>query len=109
MSRYILSKKMKKILEARGHNLVCKICECPILVGDLVESKQQRKGKCKFYHAKCYDDSMFDIPNGDDDDDDFFACPHWKPDYKITITIDKGKIFDFGIIYRIKRLFGRDK
>lgn len=85
---------MKKILEARGHNLVCKICDCPLIaglsrkeaerigrldqMGDEVESKQQRKGKCKFYHAKCYDDSMYDIPNGeDDDDDDFFkSCPN---------------------------------
>ena len=90
MSRYILTEKMKKILEGRGHNLICKICDCPLmaglsekealklgkpeLIGDLIESKQQRKGKCKFYHAKCYDDSMYDLPNGEDDDDDFFAC-----------------------------------
>lgn len=93
MSRYILTKKMKKILEARGHKLVCKICECPLiaglsrkeaeehgqpeLMGDEIESKQQRKGKCKFYHAKCYDESHMDIPNGEDNDDDNFfkSCP----------------------------------
>lgn len=81
---------MKKILEGRGHNLICKICGCPLmaglsrkqaeklgkpeLMGDEVESKQQRKGKCKFYHAKCYDESMYDLPNGEEDDDDFFVC-----------------------------------
>ena len=100
MSRYILTVKMKKILEARGHKLICKICLCPLIaglskkeaertgqldqMGDEIESKQQRKGKCKFYHAKCYDDSMYDIPNGEDDNDDFFkSCPSSKLLYRI--------------------------
>lgn len=48
------------MLETRGYLLICKICECPILVGDEVESKQQRRGKSKLYHVKCYDKSMLE-------------------------------------------------
>jgi len=123
ISRYILTVKMKKILDARGHNLICKICRCPLiaglsrkeaekrgdleLMGDEIESKQQRKGKCKFYHAKCYDDSMYDVPNGDDDDEDFFAC--WRPDHELTMSMDKGNLLDFGLIKRFKKLFKRGK
>jgi hypothetical protein len=65
MSHYVLTEKMSKILKARGIILICKICGCPILVGDEVESKQQRRGKTKLYHLKCYEDSHIDssIPN----------------------------------------------
>jgi len=35
--------------------LSCRICECPILVGDEVVNKSQ-----KLYHAKCYDLAMED-------------------------------------------------
>ena len=77
MSRYKLSKKIKKILEARGYDLCCKICEIPIHVGELVESKQQRRGKCKLYHAICYDKSELDVPNDytDEEVDKFFKRP----------------------------------
>ena len=117
---------MKKILEARGHKLECKICGCPLIaglsrkeaekrgqpemMGDEIESKQQRKGKCKFYHAKCYDDSMYDIPNGEDNDEDFFKSrPKWIPNRKITMSLDKGNIFDFGILRWIKKKLIRSK
>lgn len=69
MSRYHLTKKTKKMLETRGYKLICKICDCPILVGDEVESKQQRRGKSKLYHATCYDKSMYDF-NGNSDNGD---------------------------------------
>jgi hypothetical protein len=63
MGHYTLSEKMNKILKARGIILVCKICDCPILVGDEVESKQQRRGKTKLYHKQCYEDSHIDVPD----------------------------------------------
>lgn len=66
--RYTLTEKMAKILRGRGYTLTCKICCCPILVGDEVESKQQRRGKTKFYHARCYDGSHINVPNGEDDE-----------------------------------------
>lgn len=79
MSRYRLSKKIRKILEARGYELICKICGTLIDVGELVESKQQRRGKCKLYHAVCYDNSMLDIPDdysdSDEEVDKFFKRP----------------------------------
>ena len=69
MGHYILSEKMSKILKARGIILTCKICECPILVGDEVESKQQRRGKTKLYHKKCYEDSHIDVPDSEDEEE----------------------------------------
>ena len=77
MSRYKLSKKIRKILEARGYELICKICSTLIDVGELVESKQQRRGKCKLYHAICYDKSMLDIPDDytDEEVEKFFKRP----------------------------------
>jgi len=63
MGRYVLTKKIKKILEAQDYELICKICSCPLLVGDKLETKQQRRGRSKFYHAKCYDDSFYDAPD----------------------------------------------
>lgn len=66
MVRYKLSKKTKKGLETRGFILICKICECPIQVGDWVESKAQRRGQSKLYHATCYDKSHFE---SDDDEE----------------------------------------
>jgi len=113
MSRYDLTEKIKKILEARGYGelficiecglqnkdeektcyrcggkvekrkvgLICKICECPLLVGEEIESKQQRRGKSKLYHAKCYDDSHFKSEYGDETDEEvekFFSLPRHK-------------------------------
>lgn len=78
MSRYTLTRKIKSILEKRGYKLVCKICEIPLLVGDEIESKQQRRGKSKLYHSKCYDSSEYDIPDGENDDEElktFFQIP----------------------------------
>jgi hypothetical protein len=85
MGRYILTDKMSKIMRARKIILVCKICGCPLLaglskkeaeklgkpelMGDEVESKQQRRGKTKLYHAKCYDDSHFDSPDDGEEDE----------------------------------------
>jgi len=70
MGHYTLSEKMSKILKSRGIILICKICCCPILVGDEVESKQQRRGKTKLYHKKCYEDSHYDVPdNGDNEEE----------------------------------------
>jgi hypothetical protein len=47
----------------RGLELVCKICDIPIQIGEEVESKQQKNGKLKLYHGRCYDDSFIDIPD----------------------------------------------
>jgi hypothetical protein len=94
MGTYILTKKIEKILRSRGYDLICKHCDCPLIsglsraeaekldkpdmLGDEIESKQQRRGKSKLYHKKCYDDSHIDIPIGEEDDkelEDFFRRP----------------------------------
>jgi len=107
MSRYILTERTKKILEARGYDehfvcvkcgmlcfeskkcmkcsgsviikkigLICKICDCPLLVGDEIESKQQRRGKSKLYHANCYDGSFMELPDVTDEEvEQFFSRP----------------------------------
>lgn len=62
-NRYTLTKKLKKIFETRRIPLVCKLCDCPIQVGEQIESKQQSKGKIKLYHSICYDDSHIDVPD----------------------------------------------
>lgn len=77
MGTYILTEKIYKILKARGFSMTCKICECPLqaglseaeakklkkpeLIGDKIESKQQRRGKAKLYHSKCYEASHYDL------------------------------------------------
>lgn len=63
MGRYVLTKKIRKILEAQDYELCCKICFCPLQVGEMLETKQQRRGRSKFYHAKCYDDSFIETPD----------------------------------------------
>lgn len=94
MSRYILTEKIKKILEARGYELVCKICDCPLIaglsreqaekenrpeaMGEEIESKQQRRGKSKLYHASCYDKSHFQSEEKEETDEElekFFSLP----------------------------------
>lgn len=77
MGTYILTEKIEKILRSRGYNLICKYCECPILVRDEVESKQQRRGKSKLYHKKCYEDSHHDIQDESTDEElkNFFKRP----------------------------------
>lgn len=76
MSRYVLTDRTKKILEARGYKLACKICDCPLLVGDEIESKQQRRGKSKLYHASCYDNSFIELPDVTDEEvERFFGRP----------------------------------
>ena len=130
MSRYILTEKIKKILEARGYGdvflcidcglqnkdgvetcykcngkvekrrigLVCKICDCPLIaglsekqaksenrleaMGEEIESKQQRRGKSKLYHASCYDKSHFETKDNeeitDEELENFFSLPRHK-------------------------------
>ncbi len=94
MGTYILTKKIEKILRSRGYDLICKHCGCPLIsglsrkeaealgkpemMGDEIESKQQRRGKSKLYHKKCYDESHYDVPDGENDDkelEDFFKRP----------------------------------
>ena len=76
MSRYVLTERTKKILEARKYKLVCKICDCPLLVGDEIESKQQRRGMSKLYHASCYDASFMELPDVTDEEvEKFFSRP----------------------------------
>ena len=78
MGTYVLTEKIEKILHSRGYNLICKYSECPILVGDEVESKQQRRGKSKLYHKKCYEDSHHDVPDdgcSDKEVAEFFKRP----------------------------------
>lgn len=134
MSRYILTEKIKKILEARGYGdiyicidcgvqnkykvktcykcggeierrrvgLICKICDCPLIaglsekeakeenrleaMGEEIESKQQRRGKSKLYHASCYDKSHLetDMAVTDEELDKFFSLPkkHKKMSHK---------------------------
>ena len=68
-NRYTLTKKLKKIFDTRKIPLICKICDCPIQVGQEIESKQQSKGRIKLYHSKCYDDSHIDVPDVPEDDE----------------------------------------
>ena len=69
-NRYTLTKKTKKIFDTRGIPLICKICTCPIQVGQEIESKQQSRGKIKLYHSKCYEDSHMDVPDVEEDKND---------------------------------------
>jgi pyruvate/2-oxoacid:ferredoxin oxidoreductase beta subunit len=62
-NRYVLTKKLKKILEARGIVFVCKHCDCPIQVDEEVESKQQNNRHSQIYHATCYDNSFIGDEN----------------------------------------------
>ena len=50
--RHKLYERFKTLM----YNLSCKICECPIIPGDEVESKAGGNGP-KLYHAQCYDDA----------------------------------------------------
>ena len=54
MTRYFMTPKKYNRFRTLKYNLVCKICECPILPTDEVESKASGSGP-KFYHADCYD------------------------------------------------------
>jgi len=145
MSRYILTEKIKKILEARGYGdtficvecgiqnkdgveicfkcggkveerhigLVCKICDCQLIsglskeqavkknrledMGEEIESKQQRRGKSKLYHASCYDKSHFEPKDEEEISDEelekFFSLPrkHKKMSHKVKKNQRKRK------------------
>lgn len=39
MSRYILTERTYNTLIGRGYKVVCKICGCPLVIGQEVESK----------------------------------------------------------------------
>ena len=63
MNRYILSRKVKKLLETRGYKLMCKECGCPIMIDNIVQSvghrdMDKRTTTTIFYHAKCYDEMV---------------------------------------------------
>lgn len=57
MTRYIMTRKLYNKFKTMGYELVCKICEdCPIHIGDVVESKSSGGSKGpKMYHAECYE------------------------------------------------------
>ena len=63
MARYQMTSKTYNRFQTRGYRLICKICDCPVLPIDWVESKAGGKGP-KLYHASCYDDSHY----GDDEE-----------------------------------------
>jgi len=54
LGRYILIPKVYNKFKTLGYDLNCKICGCPINIGEEVESKSGSKGP-KLYHAECYD------------------------------------------------------
>ena len=54
MGRYLLKPKTYHRFVTQGFNLICKICEVPLQIGDEVESKAGGSGP-KYYHAECYD------------------------------------------------------
>ena len=54
VGRYIMTVKTYNRFISSGYDLSCKICECPCLSGDEIESKSSGKGP-KLYHAECYD------------------------------------------------------
>ena len=68
-----MSKRLYSRFKTMGYELVCKICSCPIIIGDKVESKagglrpkqedidRGRKRTPKFYHAECYNDFHLDF------------------------------------------------
>jgi hypothetical protein len=60
-NRYKFTKRLQKIFTTRGLNVVCKICDRPIQVGEEIESKQQSHGRLQIYHATCYDNSFIDV------------------------------------------------
>jgi hypothetical protein len=60
MPRYIMTQKIYERFKTLEYDLNCKICACPILPGDEVESKAGGSGP-KLYHAQCYDDSHIEI------------------------------------------------
>lgn len=67
MPRYELTRRVYNTLIGRGYKLICKICRCPLQVGDCVESKPSKYRRRKFYHCECYDESFLDV--GDENDD----------------------------------------
>jgi hypothetical protein len=60
MTRYILTPKLYTKFITLRYNMACKICSCPIIPGDTVESKAGGS-QPKLYHAKCYDDSHYSL------------------------------------------------
>ena len=51
-----MTQKIYERFKTLEYNLNCKICVCPILPGDEVESKAGGNGP-KLYHAECYDNA----------------------------------------------------
>lgn len=70
MVKYLLTRRVYNTLIGRGYRLICKICRCPLQVGDCVESKPSKYRRRKFYHCDCYQGSFIDLPNGDEEGED---------------------------------------
>ena len=68
ITNYILTDRVKKLLTSRGYNLICKICEEKLKVGDRIESKPNKYKNRKFYHYHCYEDSFIDLSDDEEDD-----------------------------------------
>lgn len=67
MGRYTLTKRIYSTLKGRGYNLVCKMCNRPLHIGECIESKPNKYKMRKFYHCECYDNSFIDVEGPDDD------------------------------------------
>ena len=57
MASYLLTPKIYNRFKTMGYEMVCKICDCPLLPGDEIESKAGGKRGPKLYHRECYDGS----------------------------------------------------
>ena len=61
MVKYTLTKRVYNTLIGRGFNLVCKLCNLPLQVGDCIESKPSKYRRRKFYHCECYEGCHIDL------------------------------------------------
>jgi len=52
------------------YDLNCKICECPILPRDEVESKTGGSSGPKLYHGQCYDSYHLEFDDDEEEYDD---------------------------------------
>ncbi len=91
-----------KRFQTMGYDLTCKLCDCPIHIGDDVESKSSGKKGPKFYHAECYERFHLDFTNGkirnglgeiiEPDLTGYFICPYCKEvSEKATIGMPEGE------------------
>jgi len=69
-----MTRKRYNSFKTRKWNLICRTCDCPIDIGDEVESKsggRRKNGSLtgpKLYHAECYDRAHYEF----DDDHNIF-------------------------------------